>query len=251
MGILIMLFGIYACSEQEAPHNPAPTLLIGSANVGGRSTATINGTINVPNGTEIAECGFIYSTVSTLPEAESMIAPLDPTNVNGACSVQLTELQPSTHYYYCLYASSGYTTLRSEIGEFDTVADGVPTFGEVICSNIMTTSITLQCELLDDGGYKLLTQGFCYKAIGEGDSEMPDQEDMTINVEPNSSQFTAVLQDLQPDMTYSIRAYGTNQKGVGYGAVTSFTTHKKENSEDDEGTSIPDIDDNESPDIEL
>ena len=77
------------------------------------------------------------------------------------------------------------------------------------------------------------------------------KEDMTINVQPNSTQFVAVLQDLQPGMTYSIRAYGTNQKGVGYGAVTSFTTHKKENSEDDEGTSIPDIDDNESPDIEL
>ena len=224
MGILMMLLGICACSDQEAPHNQAPTLNIGSAIVGGRTTATLSGTINVPGGTEIAECGFIYSTVSTLPEAESLIAPLDPADLDGTCTVQLTGLLPNTHYYYCLYASSGYTTLRSEIGEFDTAADGVPAFGEVTCSNVTTSSVTLQCELLDNGGYDLITQGFCYKIVEDGDTETPDQEDMTVNVEPNSTEFTVTLQDLQPDKTYSVSAYGTNQEGVGYGEAVTFST---------------------------
>lgn len=224
IGVLMMLLGMTACTDQEVPHNQAPTLSIGTATVGGRTTATLSGTIHVPGGTEIAECGFIYSTVSTLPEAESMIAPLDPDNLNGTCTVQLTGLQPDTHYYYCLYASSGYTVLRSEIGEFDTAADGVPAFDKVVCSNVTTSSVTLQCELLDNGGYNLLTQGFCYKIVEEGDTEAPDQEDLTINVEPNSTTFTVTLQNLQPDKTYRVCAYGSNQEGVGYSEAATFST---------------------------
>ena len=223
-GITALLLCSQGCSDQEAPHNQAPTLSIGAATVGGRTTATISGNINVPDGTEIAECGFIYSTVSTLPEAESTTVPLNPDNLNGTCTVQLTQLQPNTHYYYCLYASSGYTTLRSDIGEFDTAVDGVPAFSEVICSNVTTSSVTLQCELLDNGGYNLLTQGFCYKIVEEGDTEAPNQEDMIINVEPNSAEFTATLQDLQPGKTYSVSAYGSNQEGVGYGEAVTFST---------------------------
>lgn len=228
VGGILLLLCVQACNDQEAPHNQAPTLTIGTATVSGRTTATIKGSIVIPTGSEVAECGFIYSTVSTLPEEESTVVPINPQQVNGDCSIQLTGLQPNTHYYYCLYASSGYTTLRSSVGEFTTDADGVPAFAEVVCSNVTSSSVTLQSELIDDGGYEIITMGFCYKMLEEGEDEDPVQEDNAINVSTESATFGVTLEDLQPDKRYSVRAYGTNQEGVGYGPTITFTTQASE-----------------------
>lgn len=224
IGLLASFLCLQSCDDQEAPHNQAPVLTTGTANVTGRTTATLRGTLSIPSGTEVTECGFIYSTVSTLPEAESSIYPLDPAQSNGECTANLTGLQPNTHYYYCLYASSGYTILRSDIGEFTTNADGVPAFAEVVCTNVTPSSITLQGELTDDGGYEIITLGFCYKAVEEGDEELPDQEDQVVNVSTDSRTLTATLQDLTPGQTYIVRAYATNRLGAGYSEPTTFNT---------------------------
>ena len=223
VGIMVML-GFLACDDQEAPHNNAPVLAIGNATVGGRTTASLSGSITLSGGSEIVECGFIYSTVSTLPENESMVMPIDPSTLPGTCTVELTGLQPATHYYYCLYASSGYTVLRSEVREFDTAADGVPVYAEVTCTDITATSVTLHGELTDDGGYDILTQGFCYRAEDGNQSGIPDQEDMVVNVDAEERTFTVTLKDLQPETTYSVCAYGVNREGTGYGPATTFVT---------------------------
>ena len=203
--MLLALLTFQSCSDQEAPNIPAPTLTIGSAVVEGRTIAAISGIINIPAGTEIAECGFIYSTVSTLPEAESTIVPLDPNNANGTNTIQLTNLLPNTHYYYCLYASSGYTTLRSEIGDFGTGADGVPIFDEVTCTAHSETSLTVSCRLTDNGGYDLLDMGFCYKAVVDGDDSAPDRNDQLITIDiAEQPDFTATIDGLQPNTTYII-----------------------------------------------
>ena len=224
-GIALLLMGLlFACDDQEAPHNTAPVLTTCSVEVGGRTTATLSGTIAFPDETEVTECGFIYSTVPTLPEEESTVVPVNVSQLPGTLSVELTGLQPATHYYYCLYASSGYTVLRSEIKEFDTAADGVPTFGEVTYTNVTETTADVTCRLTDDGGYDILTLGFCYKPVTEGDTETPSQEDFVVNVKEDAITLTATLTHLSPSQTYAVCAYGTNQKGVGYSEPVTFTT---------------------------
>ena len=89
--LLLLLSAFPSCSEQEAPNLPAPILTIEEeANVTGRTSATISGVISRQAGTKIAECGFLYSTVSTVPLDESTIILL-PEDANGTLSVQLTE----------------------------------------------------------------------------------------------------------------------------------------------------------------
>lgn len=226
--LLLLLCGTQACNDQDAPGNQAPVLATGTATVGGRTTATLTGTITFSGETEITECGFLYSTVSTLPEAESSTFPVDPASLPGTCTAALTGLSPNTHYYYCLYASSGYTEVRSGIREFDTAADGVPAFDEVACSGITASTATLQGTLTDDGGHEIITQGFCYKEVEGIENEVPDLEDNVINVSPGDITFSAVLQDLRPERTYLARAYGINSLGVGYGPITTFSTQSSD-----------------------
>lgn len=230
--ILLMTLGLTACGgdNEETPQTPnqSITIRIGTATVEGRNAATLSGTISAPNGTKIDACGFLYATESSLQEDESINVPLDPDNLNSTCTVQITGLQPNTHYYYCLYARIGSNTHRSETGEFDTESDGVPTFSEVTYTDVTSVSATLQCELLDNGGHELTAQGFCYKLVEEGDTEAPNLDDMFLEVEPNSPELTASLQDLQPDQTYRIRAFGVNSLGTGYGPVSTCQTQPSE-----------------------
>lgn len=227
--LLLLLSAFPSCSEQEAPNLPAPRLTIEEdANVTGRTSATISGVISRQAGTKIAECGFLYSTVSTLPVEESEVFLLSE-NANGTQSAQLTNLQPNTTYYYCLYASSGYMTLRSEINQFTTDADGAPTFSDITCTEVTDYTATLSCRLTDNGGHEISTIGFCYKRIGDGDYDLPTERDLVVNLSPTSTTLKATLENLVPESEYIVRAYGINRgyKGTGYSVPISFSTSEE------------------------
>lgn len=210
-----LLLCLPGCSEQEAPGYLAPVVTTGEAEVDGRSIATINGTISIPAGTKVADCGFIYSTVSTLPKEESTVITLTPDPSGTSYTTRLTGLTPGTTYYYCLYASSGYTEVRGDIKSFITDMDGVPVFSEVTCTAHTESSLTVSARLLDNGGYNLLGQGFYYKLAEEGNTEAPNKNDMIINVDMEGDLLTATIDKLLPGREYAVCAYGLNQKGEG------------------------------------
>lgn len=232
--LLLAFFCMCGCSDQEAPNNTAPVLNLGTAEVTGRTSASLSGTIAFIGATDIAEYGFMYSTLSALPEEGSTFVPITTGSLPGSCSVELTGLTPGTTYYYCLYANSGYTTQRSETGSFTTAESGPPTFSNTVYSDVTESTVTLQATLEDNGGYAINTLGFCYKLQVEGeDPEDLSRTDQLINVDvPDSLEtsnvaftFTATLTDLTPNSTYVFRAYGINGQGtLGYGEVKTFTT---------------------------
>lgn len=227
--LLLLLSAFPSCRDQEAPNLPAPRLTIeGEANVTGRTSATISGVISRQTGTEIAECGFLYSTVSTVPVEESEVFLLSE-NANGTQSAQLTNLQPNTTYYYCLYASSGYMTLRSEINQFTTDADGAPTFSDMTCTEVTDYTATLSCRLTDNGGHEISTIGFCYKRMDDGDASLPIERDNVVMLSPTSTNLRATLEGLEPESDYIVRAFGRNTgyAETGYSEPITFSTSEE------------------------
>lgn len=227
--LLLLLSAFPSCSEQEAPNLPAPILTIEEeANVTGRTSATISGVISRQAGTKIAECGFLYSTVSTVPLEESTIILL-PEDANGTLSVQLTDLLPNTTYYYCLYASSGYMTIRSDISQFTTDAGSVPTLDEITCSEVTAYTASVSCRLLDNGGHEITSIGFCYKKIEDGYYELPtvgkNEGSNAINLSPSSTYLSATLDGLQPESDYVIRAFAINKEYQEVGYSNAITIH--------------------------
>lgn len=233
-GILALLLTCFlACDDPDAPGSNVPILTTGTAEAGGRTTATLSGSIVLPAGTSVGECGFLYSIVSSLPEAESTKVTVDPaTIVSGTTfTLELTGLQPTTRYYYRLYATSGFTTLRGDILSFETSAAGRPVFGELVCSAVTESSADVQSLLTDYGGQPILNLGFSYwpvddpTAIGEpGDQELFVPAVALPDSAASNVAFSATIPNLTPGRSYAVRPYGVNSVGTGYGQPVAFTT---------------------------
>ena len=225
--LLLMTCCLWGCSDEEAPVSESPIVLIGSSNVTGRTTATVNGSISFSAGTEIAECGFIYSTLSSFPDDGSTVAPLPAPTSSTFYEIELTGLEPGTQYYYCIYASNGYNSVRSESATFTTDSAGTPALATVTNTATTESSISIQSSVTDNGGYDLIYIGFCYKQVEIGDATLPDAEGngsvVSIAVS-ESEQFSTTLTGLTPGAAYVIRAYATNALGIGYSTAITVVT---------------------------
>lgn len=219
---LLLLF--VGCSKDSTPENEMPSLATGDATGIGRKSATISGSISIPESSEVKDCGFMYSTVSTLPDAESKTVSITLKGSSNTYVTTLTDLTPNTKYYYCLYANSGYTKTRSSVRDFTTAADGIPALEASTSISATETSLTLASKIVDDGGSNIQRFGFAYKESGTGDAEKlveaPHKE--------GDGRYTFTITGLIAETSYDIRGFATNTKGTGYGEPITLVTSAPE-----------------------
>lgn len=220
----VLLLCLSACGKDAAPENEMPVLTIGEVTDIGRKTATISGSISVPQGSDVRDCGFLYSTVSSLPEAESQKVGITLQGSQHTYTATLTGLMPDTKYYYCLYAGSGYTMVRSAVREFTTIADGTPVLGGVTSLTATEVSLTLASQILDDGGSALQKYGFAYKISGSAEAEKM----VEATQKDHDNRFTVTIPGLAAETTYDVRAFASNSKGTGYGDAVQLVTSAPE-----------------------
>lgn len=220
----VFLLFLFACSKDSSPENEIPILEIGDATSVARKSATISGSIYVPEGSEIKSCGFLYSTVSTLPEAESKKIGITLQSSSGTYTAELKGLTPNTKYYYCLYANSGYTTTRSNIESFTTAADGVPALEATTSISSTETSLTIASQLSDDGGSDVQKYGFAYKESGSSEAEKM----VEVSQKEEDGRYTFTITGLVAETSYDVRAFATNSKGTGYGEKIVLATSAPE-----------------------
>lgn len=219
---MFLLF-LSACSKDSAPENEMPVLHAGEAIAIGRKIATISGTIYVPEGSEIKSCGFLYSTVSSLPEVDSKTVSIALQGASDTYTTTLTGLTPNTKYYYCLYANSGYTTTRSEVREFTTAIDGVPALEAIISVGVSETSLTVASKISDDGGGDVQKFGFAYKMSGSADIEKM----VEAASKEDDGGYSFTITGLTAESGYEVRAFATNAKGTGYSEKIVLVTGKR------------------------
>lgn len=214
-----LLLLMAACEKDTEPSNFAPGLSTGAVSDIYRVGATLSGGVQKSEGTLIKDCGILYSELQSMAEYTEVKVDIGEA---ASFSVPLQGLSPGKTYYYCAYASSGYSIAKGEVKSFVTTESNAPVFGELQVGAKNEKSFTVSATIIDEGGSDLILRGFCWKPA---DGNSPTVEDNVSNVALDATVFASKINDLTPGKEYVVCAYAINAKGVGYGKSVTVTTN--------------------------
>lgn len=216
MGCLLLV-AMTACEKDTMPEVFAPETLTGTATNIYRKGATLSGSILFSEGSMAEHYGIQFSPLSSMAE----YTELEITDGTKEFSIPLKNLVPGKTYYFCTFAYSGYSIWRGEIRSFTTTENNAPIFEMPVSPFQTSESFTVSANLLDDGGSKLILEGFCYNEEGEGE---PTYYDNVVNALLDGTSYSAEITGLEPGKTYQVRAYAANEDGLSYSEMLYVTT---------------------------
>lgn len=216
MGCLLLV-SLTACEKDTLPEIFAPELATGTATNIYRKGATLSGSIQLTEGAVVEHYGILYSPLSTMEESKE----LEIVDGTTEFSILLQGLTPGKTYYFCTYSYSGYSSYWGEVRSFTTTENNAPIFEMPFSPSQTSESFTVSANLLDDGGSKLLLEGFCYNELGEGE---PTYYDHVVNAELDGTSYSAEITELEPGKTYQVRAYAANENGLAYSEMLYVST---------------------------
>lgn len=215
----LSVFLLAACSDDMNGLRQAPGLQAGNADGVTRFGATLHATVDNPEGRVVHECGFLLSAFPSMADAQSMSLP-SPVS-EGDFSYTLTGLEAGRDYYYCAYASSGYSTARSDIRKFTTLLLDGPVFAPPTVEVHGFTSLRVSSQLLDNGGSDLTVSGFLYKETDDAEAELSLGQPGVVFISSSSLQTDII--DLRPSRTYVVCAIGVSNDVFGRSANAVVT----------------------------
>lgn len=189
-----------------------------SASEVGTGSASLSARIVSDGNCRLIDCGFCWSTASQ-PTVSDAFVSCGPQAADF--SANISGLQENTKYYVRAYAVNELGTAYSEVISFTTLPITLPEMSVVTISNILSTTADASAQVTSLGNGRLSDAGFVFATHAN-----PSLADTKVSTGTNST-LKVKLRNLTPLTTYYIRAYATNEKGTGYGAVISFTTNEK------------------------
>ena len=140
---------------------------------------------------------------------------------SGYYYAKMTDLEHNTTYYVRAYATNEVGTAYGEEVSFTTVEKLLPTVitGEV--TNITVSSAKCRGEVASDGNGTVTAYGHCWSTTPNPTIEENDGTEGSGNI---AKPFTSPMTNLEPNTTYYVRAYATNEIGTAYGEEVIFTT---------------------------
>ena len=189
-----------ACNDEPSPTSLIPIVEIAEAEDITRTAATLSGQVTIQGNGEVTQLRFRYGTT----EAMELSAACDATTLQPM--VRLQELTPNTTYFYCLEAGNGYSSRQSSTGQFTTAPNRTPILGQLVLLNQGPLSITLQCEVPDDGGEAITAAGFYFR------SKNGEEQRQDVHPVPGKL-LRGRISNLQPSTTYTVQAFAANAMG--------------------------------------
>lgn len=180
-----------------------------------RETVQFNGYSLANGGGNITSRGFVFGMEPNLSDGTTKIASGEP------WTTVVSNLQPSTTYYYTAYAANTYGMGYGDTLSFTTAAAIAPTLitMEVVAPGDIYAR--LGGEVLDDGSAEITSVGFAIST----ESTLSSKNYLFMNcAEASVNEFQKTTHSLAPGTTYYCAAYATNSAGTSYGDTISFTT---------------------------
>jgi surface protein len=194
-----------------------PTIITNDPTAVGTDSATLSGTLTNAGNSTTTLRGFIYSTSSDFSTGVSTTSESGSFG-NGTYTRTLTDLDPTTTYYYRAFAITGATLRYAR--DILTFTTGVPTVRTDRPDTFTEDGFTLNATLIGTGGATITTRGFIYSTdptFSTGVSTTSESGTFT------SGTFSTALTDLGTTTTYYYRAYiTTDTNDTTYGDTIAF-----------------------------
>jgi uncharacterized protein (TIGR02145 family) len=123
-------------------------------------------------------------------------------------------------YTYRVYAYNNVGNSLTYSNEFTITSVGIPVLTTLPITSINYTSAVSGGNISDNGGANVTTRGIVWDPNPNPTISLSTK---TVNGNGNGT-FNSNMSSLTPGVTYYVRAYATNSRGVGYGDNISFTT---------------------------
>ena len=178
------------------------------------------GRITELQGHTIAERGVCWNTQGNPTTTGSHQPSSEQSN---DFSVKMTDLSENTAYHVRAYVK----TSTGDVFYGETVSFTTPyeirlaTLSAVTAAGVTYKSATFAASVTSDGHGTLTDAGFVYST-----SRNPTINDSKLSCGAKTD-LTASTSTLNPETTYYVRAYATNEKGTAYGVELAFTTKEK------------------------
>lgn len=194
-----------------------PTVTTGTVSYISTTFATTGGTVTSDGGSAVLTRGVCYDT-TTAPTIDQN--KTENGSGSGTFSSHLTGLTAGMTYHLRAYAINAAGTAYGDEVTFKTLDSiDVPTVVTTAVSNIMVKTASCGGNVSEWGGDTVLVRGVCWNSTGN-----PTITDNKTENGAGLGTFVSSLAPLVENTLYYVRAYATNRKGTGYGAVDSFTT---------------------------
>ena len=219
--LLALTMILFSCK----PEAEKPTVTTKSVGEVTETSAKVVGQVTEDGGAEVTERGVCWNTASA-PEVIDY-RTVDGTGI-GTFNSNISDLVPNTQYYVRAYATNEKGVSYGEELTFTTKKEiELPEVKTAEVEDITESEAVSGGEVVSDGGAEVTARGICWST-----SQTPTIEDNKTTDGSGVGSFTSNLSNLEPQTTYYVRAYATNEKGTAYGEEVSFTTEEVEEPEE-------------------
>lgn len=182
-----------------------------------QTDASTGGNVVSDGGGTVSSRGVCYSTHQN-PTLEDEVKQSG--FGTGEFDCHLDYLESGTTYYVRAYATNEIETSYGQQEMFTTALDEtLPTVITAEVSNIELTSAVCGGNVTDDGNLPVTARGICWSTHPQ-----PSLEDSFTEDGEGLGSFESLMEFLNPNTTYFVRAYATNYKGTAYGEDKEFQT---------------------------
>jgi len=217
--ILIVLPVLFSACKKDKKEIALPELTTAPITDLSYNTATSGGTIKGDGGAAITASGVCWSKTNNPPTISD--SKTSGTTSSGSFSSLMNNLEENTTYYVRAYATNSAGTAYGNVVTFTTpVNTTLPQLTTAAITNLTYNSATSGGTITDDGGAAITASGICWSKT----NNTPTLSDSTKSGTTASGSFAFVMNNLEGNTTYYVRAFATNSVGTGYGEVVMFTT---------------------------